>query len=174
MITERLVLRKPKRSDGDELYRVVKSRRVSQYMFLPFPYERRHASDFIRRVHAGFRRGTECHFVFEKRDDGSIIGAGGLIGLSETHRHAELGYWIGVRYWGKRYGTEAAGRLVEYGFKDLGLHRIFARTMPANVASSRLLMGLGFELEGYLRHHVKHRGRWQDIEVWGLLRHEFE
>ena len=52
------------------------------------------------------------------------------------------------------------------------LRRIYAPTVPANLASSHVLEKLNFQFEGCLRRHLKLRGRYQDLEFWGLLKGE--
>jgi len=74
--------------------------------------------------------------------------------IEADHRRAELGYWIGVPYWGKGYATEAARSVVNYGFSTLELHRIFASHVPANPASGRVLTKIGMRHEGRLLGHI--------------------
>ena len=68
------------------------------------------------------------------RDDEVLVGAVGLR-LKREHDRAELGYWIGVPYWGRGYATEAAAAVVGYAFETLGLHRVFASHYTKNAAS---------------------------------------
>jgi len=59
---------------------------------------------------------------------------------------AELGYRLRSSVWNKGYGTEGAEALIAKGFAELGLHRIFARTMAVNVASRRVMEKAGLAL----------------------------
>ncbi len=67
-----------------------------------------------------------------------LIGAIGLT-LSKKYDHAEMGYWIGVPFWGKGYCTEAAKIVLQYGFEELKLNRIFAHHMTNNPASGKVM-----------------------------------
>src|SRR5690606_40251496 len=72
------------------------------------------------------------------REDGTLAGAIGL-DVEPLHRRAELGYWVGLDYWGRGYCTEAALALVRHGFETMGLHRILAHHFSRNPASGRVM-----------------------------------
>lgn len=80
---------------------------------------------------------------------GALVGAMALKHpeVSEMARsgEAELGYWIGVPYWGRGYATEAAHAAVAYGFDELGLSAIWAGYYEGNERSHRVQEKLGFE-----------------------------
>jgi RimJ/RimL family protein N-acetyltransferase len=101
-----------------------------------------------------------------------LYGGMGLM-LDEQHSKAEIGYWIGLPFWGRGYATEAAREVVRYGFQDLKLNRIFAGVYGGNEASMRILTKLGFKHEGTLRQHYLKWGRFLDSECYGLLRSEW-
>ena len=56
----------------------------------------------------------------------------------------ELGIWIGVPYWGNEYGLEASEAVIQHGFRDLGLTRIYVTSFTNNENSERLQQKLGF------------------------------
>jgi RimJ/RimL family protein N-acetyltransferase len=96
----------------------------------------------------------------------------GCIGLRVDflHSRGELGYWIGVPYWGRGYATEAARRLVGFAFDTLGLNRVHASCFSRNRASARVLEKAGLVREGVLRRHVRRFGRFEDLTLYGLVR----
>lgn len=63
--------------------------------------------------------------------------------------------------------------VIEFGFGPLGLHRIFARHMARNPASGAVMRKLGLHYEGRQREHAFRRGRFEDLEVYGLLSREW-
>ena len=87
-------------------------------------------------------------------------------------KDAVLGYCFNKTYWGKGYATEAVRALLEFGFKSLALHRIFANCDPSNVASNRVLMKSGMKLEGHLRKNFRVKGGWRDTMIYGILERE--
>ncbi|WP_179228637.1 GNAT family N-acetyltransferase [Leptolyngbya ohadii] len=87
-----------------------------------------------------------------------------------AHSNAELGYWIGKPYWGNGYASEAAQEVMNFGLQALRLHRIYATCLGCNPASARVLQKLGMTHEGTQKQHVCHRGAFQDLELYGLIR----
>ena len=94
------------------------------------------------------------------------------IGLGRDHS-GELGYALRRQDWGKGYAAEAATLMVDFGFRQLGLHRIQAACGPDNHASQRLLTRLRFIPEGRIRDHVFTNGGWRDSLLYSLLAHEW-
>ena len=90
------------------------------------------------------------------------------------HRHAELGYWIGVPYWGNGYATEAAKAVVRYGFEQIKLNRIFAHHFKHNPASGKVLRNIGMKYEGCMRQHVLKWGQFVDLELYSILHEEID
>jgi len=106
-------------------------------------------------------------------DPGTPVGTVGLRIERETDR-AELGYWIAPEHHNQGFGTEAAGRVVDYGFRDRGLHRIEARVFEFNEPSQRLLESLGFTHEGTQREYQFINGEYQDMRLYSVLANEWE
>jgi ribosomal-protein-alanine N-acetyltransferase len=102
----------------------------------------------------------------------------GSIGLSNIIRGAfqscHLGYRMDSGETGKGYMTEALTRVVDYGFRELKLHRIEANIMPRNQASLRVVEKLGFHHEGLARKYLKINGKWEDHIHMVLLNDEME
>ncbi|MGB5303829.1 MAG: GNAT family N-acetyltransferase, partial [Gemmatimonadota bacterium] len=103
-------------------------------------------------------------------DSNAVLVGAISLRLDLGHRRAELGYWIGLPFWGRGYATEAVVAMVEYGFKELGLNRIFAHHLARNPASGRVLEKAGFVHEGLHRAHVLKNGRFEDLHSFAVLR----
>ena len=101
-----------------------------------------------------------------------LLGAISLI-IELQHRKAELGYWIGIPFWGHGYATEAARAVLEYGFGPLGLNRIEAHYLAQNPASGKVMEKLGMQREGVLRQYVVKWGVADDIVMYGILSSEY-
>jgi ribosomal-protein-alanine N-acetyltransferase len=83
-----------------------------------------------------------------------------------------LGYWIGASHARQGYMTRAVNQLRDYAFGTLGLHRLEAACLPANMPSLRLLERCGFEHEGLAKAYLKINGRWEDHILWACRRPE--
>jgi [ribosomal protein S5]-alanine N-acetyltransferase len=171
--TARLLLRSFERGDIPAIVRLAGTREIAATtLHIPHPYDNAEAEDFLARMDAECRHGNAAVFAVTLSSSGELCGACGLHVVSAQQR-AELGYWIGVPYWGRGFGTEAAHAVVEFGFNTLGLHRIHASHFAGNAASGRVLEKIGMLREGRSREHVRKWGGFVDLENYGLLAAEF-
>lgn len=113
----------------------------------------------------------DFHMFLACRDE-APIGSAFLVDVDLEVRNAELGYFITPDEQGNGYATEAADLCLTHAFDELGLHKVWARTVEDNDASKRVLEKLGFEREGILREHRWGFGRYGDEHLFGLLESE--
>ena len=106
--------------------------------------------------------------------DGQLIGNCGIRMKTPAAREADIGYELDPRHWGRGYATEAASKLLSFGFRDLRLHRIWAWCIAENVASARVLEKIGMRQEGHLRENEWMKGRWWDTLLYAILEHEWQ
>jgi RimJ/RimL family protein N-acetyltransferase len=171
--TARLLLRFHKQEDIPALVQLAGAREVAATTLnIPHPYTDEDARKFLIDSAENFRAGRSLSFAICRQPGGELCGGAGL-DISETHQRAELGYWIGVPYWRMGYATEAARAVVEFGFANLGLHRIHAHYFAENTASGRVLEKIGMRPEGRLRNHFQKWNRFIDVENCGILSEEF-
>jgi len=98
-----------------------------------------------------------------------LIGGVGMRIKNAAHREGDIGYVLNRRYWNRGIMTEAAGAMLELGFGELGLHRIYATCDALNAASARVMQKLGMQYEGRLRQNIFERGRWRDTLLYAML-----
>jgi ribosomal-protein-alanine N-acetyltransferase len=85
----------------------------------------------------------------------------------------ELGYWIAEPFWGKGYVVEACRTVLKFVFEEYAPERMQARVIEGNAASARVLTKLGFRAEGTLRRALLRRGKFEDVQMFSLLRDEW-
>lgn len=167
--SERLTLRTYALSDIPALVPLIGAREVAATTLrIPHPYSEACARDFIASAQEDLSNGKCLRLGIILRQSDTLCGGVGLM-IDSDHRRAELGYWIGVPYWGNGYATEAAGAVVKYGFGTLGLHRIFASHFANNPASARVLRKIGMRHEGCQRAHILKWGKFLDLEMYGMV-----
>lgn len=88
--------------------------------------------------------------------------------------HADLGYEINPVHWGKGYATEAARAMLDFGFRELGVQRIWAWCNAENRASSRVLEKLGMHLSRRITEDQYFKERWWDTLEYEILRPQWE
>ena len=142
----------------------------------PWAYDALTRGAYRRRLKtykSELRQGLTYSFLIFRRIDDALLGG---ITLSNLRRgvaqSATLGYWIGAAHSRQGYMTEALAAVLEFAFSHLGLHRVEAACLPANEASRRLLLKSGFREEGYAREYLRINGRWQDHQLFAILRSE--
>ena len=173
--TERLMLRPYNLGDAPEVQRLIGERDVVSTMTnVPHPYEDGMAEEWIGERQESFEKGKTVDFAITHRQEGFFIGGISLNNIDRQSELAEIGYWIGKPYWRKGYGTEAARAILKYGFEALGLNRIHGKHFRRNPASGRIMQKIGMKHEGCHRQHFKKWGNFEDCELYGILRSEYE
>ena len=172
LTSKRLVLRPFTPGDAEDVQRLAGAEEVADTTLnIPHPYADGLAEAWIES-HADAFQERERVALAITDSDAVLVGAISLR-LELGHKRAELGYWIGVPYWGRGYATEAAGAMVEYGFNELGLNRIHARHLARNPTSGRVLEKAGLTHEGFHRAHILKNGRFEDIHSFAVLRADY-
>ena len=168
--TQRLRIRPYTEQDIPELVPLIGSREVAATTLrIAHPYTEADARSFLELA----EHPDKLWLAITLRADSRQIGGIGLR-IDHDQQHAELGYWLGLAYWGQGYATEAALEMLRYGFEELGMHRIFASHFKHNPSSGRVLKKIGMRYEGCQREHVRKWEEFVDSELYGILRREWE
>jgi RimJ/RimL family protein N-acetyltransferase len=139
--TKRLVLRAPSMSDVSAIVALAGNRRVAENTArIPHPYIAADAEGLLASIN---QRASETVFAIEL--DGALIG---MSGLDPRTDGAELGYWLGVPFWGCGYATEAVRAVIDYAFSELGHEVLHSGARVSNPASRRVLEKCGFQWTG--------------------------
>ncbi len=139
--TERLILRPWEEADAEECFRYAKDPRVGPIAGWPVHTGVENSRQVIRDVLSA----PETYAIVLK-ETGKPIGSIGLHrnDLAEKEDEAELGYWLGVPYWGRGLVQEAARELLRHAFEDLNLGRVWCGYYDGNERSKRVQEKLGF------------------------------
>ena len=174
ILTNRLVLRPFSPDDLGSVHEYASDADVCRYMvFGPNTLEETRKFLEMAIGESGAVPCVNLHLAIVLKASNELIGACGLAGVSTMNLDADLGYCLNKRKWNLGYATEAARALVEYGFREMSLHRIHATCRPANRASANVLVKLGMQKEGHLRQHRLVRGAWEDSFLFSVLAHEW-
>jgi RimJ/RimL family protein N-acetyltransferase len=173
LATARLVLRAPRRSDDKAIAALVNDRRIAANTArIPHPYGIEDAEQFIAAVNK--REGEACFVVTL---DGAPIG---VCSVEPQEDGPEMGYWLGVSYWGRGFATEAARALIDHAFGDLEHETLISGARVNNPASRRVLEKCGFQWTGVRLSRIRainsaapidrfrlDRGLWASLKSWG-------
>lgn len=166
--TERLILSQLEEKDIPFIVELLQHRIFSDLTSnIPYPYVENDARSWVKMSKEAFENNTGYTFAIRNKED-QIIGAIGLHDRDDDK--AELGYWIGIPYWNKGYVTEAAKAIIDFGFDELKLNKIFATHFPHNPASGRIMEKVGMEQEAVLIKEVKKDGEYFDLVRYCILK----
>ncbi|KGR73582.1 GNAT family N-acetyltransferase [Ureibacillus manganicus] len=170
--TERLVLRLFQQSEANEVAKLCNNYNIyKSTLYLPYPYSVEDAMTWIERHDDNFTKNRAFEFAITDRKTGDLYGA---IALSnnEKFQQGEIAYWIGEEFWGNGFATEAAQAIIQFGFGEKKLHKIFARYFSSNPASGKVLEKLGMKQEGILTDHIVKDNRFESLVFYGLINPE--
>ncbi len=103
-----------------------------------------------------------------------MIGLCGARKKNASATEAEIGYELNPAHWGHGYATEAARCVLNFAFKQLRVHRVWATCIADNQASVRVLEKLGMQPEGRLRENTWMKERWWDTLIYAILYPEWQ
>jgi RimJ/RimL family protein N-acetyltransferase len=174
--TERLVLRAPRLEDATAIATLANDRRIAENTLrIPHPYAVADARAFLASAGA---TDDELILLITARSGGAVLGACGIAKLDGEQR--EIGYWLGVPFWGKGYATEAARAVIDHAFGDLGYDLLLGGARVSNPASRRVLEKCGFQWTGVGLYRIRairssapvdrfrlDRRLWASLKSWG-------
>ena len=170
------MLRPFRRRDLTAVDEAVRASLPQLAQFLPWAvgYNKNTTQHFIRDSATAWAEGRAFDFTIRDADSpNEHLGNVSIWWVSRPNSIGEIGYWIRSDATSRGVGTEAAGRMLQVGFDELGMHRITLRIAVGNRPSERIAEKLGFTYEGTLRDEVKVGSVWLDHTVWGLLEAEW-
>lgn len=171
---KKIKIRKYKLSDAKDLYKNIKDKEITKWTCsIPSPYPKNEALRFIKRNYRLIKNKKAFSFAICLIGTDKVIGGIALTNLDWKEKSAELGYWVGKKYWGKGLTTEAVKLALKFSFDKLKLHRIWARVFEENVSSVRILKRCKFKLEGKRRESRFRYGKWHNELMFSILSKEF-
>ncbi len=154
--------------DLDRLVKIANNYEIAKNLtnHFPHPYTRESGIAFIEMAtsHTPSR-------IFAIEINGQASGAIGIHPQTDIQcKNAELGYWLGQPFWSKGIITKSIRQMVDYGFKNWDIDRIFARPFGANIGSQKALEKAGFLLEGRFEKTLYKNGEYHDELIYAIRR----
>ena len=175
VVDEKIELRLPDEKYATELYNIVNTQRAYLGKWLPWvrhTNEEKDSRNFLKESRLFNKGGQQLITLvfYEKKIAGSV----GLIYISKEHGYAEMGYWLREDLQGKGIMIKACQRFLNYCFQHTTIHRIEIEAAKENIKSQSIPKKLGCKHEGTLRETTKLHGKYIDMELFSLLRWEWE
>ncbi|RMG89207.1 MAG: N-acetyltransferase [Chloroflexi bacterium] len=174
IVNEAIELRLPVAKDAVPFFALIQRNRAYLRKYLSWVDWHKSIEEtyrFFFFVHEGFYDKRRYNPLIFYR--GHVAGTVSLFDVDMVNDKAEIGYWLGEEYTGKGIMTQAARRLLRFGFHNLRLNRVILRAAVGNQPSIAVAKRLGFTFEGILRQDKMLHGRYIDMELYSLLASEF-
>lgn len=172
---EKIILRPITKTDISLFLKWFNNPELLQYISLYLPMTETEEEEWIKNIAQNPK--DNVIFVIEviENSDKVPIGDIGLFNINTKDQNCTLGIAIGeIDYWSNGHGTEASKLIIDYGFKQLNLHRISSSAIEYNERSIKLHKKLGFKEEGRRRKIYFKNGQFWDELIYGLLKEEWK
>lgn len=173
--TQRLILRKFKQDDAQEMFdNWASDEEVAKYLTWQPHADTEVTKQILRRWTENYKNNSCYNWAIKLKSTGELIGSISVVQTDEAVMSAELGYCMGKKWWGKEYMPEAGKAVIKYLFEEVGFNRIAARHDSENAKSGRVMQKLGMTREGILRSAgVNNRGIIDDV-WYSILKKEYD
>lgn len=158
--TKRLILRKLKKADLDDVFEYSSDPAVSQFLLWAPHKNKRITASYLKRVEKLYKEGQFFDWAIEYQ--GKMIGTCGFSKIDIMKDKGEIGYVLNRNYWGLGIATEAASTVIDFGFMVLELKTIEARYIIGNERSPVVMRKCGM---------IPKEGQTEAISVGGLEKH---
>jgi 8-oxo-dGTP diphosphatase len=146
--TKRILLRPLQAQDAPAFHRLINDWDICRKLpDAPFPYPVDLAGEWIAAAAADREAGSAQQFALVEAASGALIGCAGLR-LARDGKSADLGYWLGRKYWRQGFGLEVATRLTSWGLAEMQINKVTATVAEDNEASLTVLARAGFTETG--------------------------
>ncbi len=172
--TPRLTLRAARMSDARDMYEYSRDPEVARHVLWEAHSSIRQTRAYLRYLIRQYRDGGPGTFVIELTAERKAIGTIGLMWLQRDSRSAEVGYSLSRAYWNRGLMSEALAAVLAFCFDTLRLNRVEAQHEADNPASGAVMRHAGMRREGLLRQRIYNKGRYVDVELYSILRTDYE
>ncbi len=170
--TDRLILRKFKITDADDMYyNWASDPECNKFLSWNLHENVDITKSVIQKWIDEYENGS-YNWVVELKDTHEIIGSIAAHNFSEKHSNCEIGYCYGSKYWGNGYATEALSSVIDFFLNDCNLHLVEARHISGNPASGRVMEKAGMHKDAVLRERRinKYTNELNDLVVYSITK----
>jgi ribosomal-protein-serine acetyltransferase len=160
---------------AEPAFALIDQNRAHLKTWLPWVDRMQSVADFRNFIRGSIQRNADkAEVSYLIVHEGKVAGRIGLYYLDHQNKSASIGYWLGENYQGKGLITNSCRVLLNHGFHALGLNRIEIKCGTGNVKSQAIPQRLNFTKEGVLRQAELVHGSFIDLDLYSLLKEEWE
>ena len=168
--TKRLILRRVKPEDAEDMFCWTGDDEVTKYMTWKSHPDIEATKNYINYILSKLEKDDCYDWIIEYKETGKAIGSIGVSALDANFEKAEVGYCLSKKYWRKGIMTEALSAVMQYLFDKCCFNRVEAHHHVDNPASGRVMLKCGMKFEGIMRQWRKdNQGRFCDTAEYAAL-----
>ena len=173
--SDKLLLREFSESDWETVFNYQNNPAYLRY----YPWEKRDARD-VKKLIKSFIRWSEekqrskFQLAIINKSQNNLIGNCGIRKTSIESLEAELGCELNPDYWSNGFAIEAMRMIINYGFHELKLHRVWTQCVSENQPATRLVQKLKMRQEGLFREQQWIKHGWKDTVIYAILAQEWQ
>lgn len=169
--TERLILRKFKLSDEDDMYvNWASDDEVTKFLTWPTHTSVEVSRKVLQIWVNDYSDDKNYQWCIELKSTGEAIGSIGVVDYKENIEAVEIGYCIGRKYWNQGFTSEALMAVIQFFFKEAGANRIEARHDPLNPNSGKVMQKCGLTYEGTRIKADRNNTGICDVAMYGICK----
>ena len=164
--TERLILRRSKETDIDDIYDIITDSRLSKYIKFPNLTKEEELECIKNWIEEADISKYE-KWVIERKSDSSVVGNIGVNTVVEKHNYCNVGYTIRYDYWGNGYAAEALKAVSDHLLNNRGYYLVECSCNELNKQSSKVMLKAGFKKDGYIANRRLNKdGTYSGVEYY--------
>lgn len=172
--TPRLILRAMTMRDAQDIYAYSCDRQVAQHVLWDAHRSLADSRAYLRYILRQYREGMPSSYGIVLKETGQLIGTIGFMWMNVDNATVEVGYSLARAYWNRGVMTEALQALIDMAFTLLPVNRVEAQHETNNPSSGRVMLKCGMRHEGTLRQRVLNKGKFVDVELYAILKQDWE
>jgi len=169
MIGEKIKLRALEPEDVDVLYRWENDQSMWRVGDTITPFSRFDVEQYVLTADKDIFTARQLRLMIDKLQDDISVGAIDLFDFDPVHKRIGLGILIDHEFRGNGFASEALDLVVDYCFKQLMVHQLYANITPDNVKSIQLFESKNFELVGKKKEWLLIENTWVDELLYQLI-----
>ena len=174
LLTDRLRIRKLTMRDAEDIFLYSRDREVARHVLWEAHRSIGDSRAYLRYMLRKYRLHEPASWGIEYRATGHIIGTIGYMWIQSDNAAAEVGYSLSRQYWNQGIMTEALKAVIAHSFGSLNLNRVEAQHETTNPASGAVMRKCGMIREGTLRSRLCNKGRYVDVDLYAILRKDYQ
>ncbi len=172
--TPRLMLRRLTMRDAQDIFAYSRDPEVARHVLWSAHRTIFDTRAYLRFILRQYREREPSSYGIVLKATGRVIGTIGFMSYSQENSTVEVGYSLARSAWNQGYMTEALRAVLRLSFEDMRIHRVEAQHEVDNPASGAVMRKCGMLHEGTLRGRIYNKGRFSDVELYAMLRSDWE